>query len=710
MQDNETLDTLFSFLLGPVIGRATSDLVAPMEGERVVIVRQEDSSKPLSLPELTTSELDDSMVADPLPIIDIFDWTTIDEFQRRTSAGWDVLVAVPPPGALESRDELYRFLSASMGSARDGSRAIFILPAMMVRNQYAVRHVLIEQGGLRGLVFPASSPPRSMGMAPSLRLVLAAWSPDYSRQSPTRIVSIDRAGEVEREFDVVLNPDVPWSVRALDPAHQEHLDRWAANLDAVPLPEVAEVVRPVRVPTDGGIVLHPRQITPTGIDLAVEVPSSEGRREPASHFTQLQTGDVICRALGDPNWCIVTSDQLVSSVFVDRQVLVLRSTGIDPVLLLAFLRSDAATRQFATFDDGTVPRVTTRALDALRVPTGIQPRLMGPVDAVREFKATSQRLANEFEARYRAAFDEPDRDSIAEALADAATEASLALDLVERATDPLHRARQFLPHPLARTLRSYENDRQAGTPQEVYAHLLRFGETTITILGILGLSYLTAVQRQPLVPEWSSGFSRGVSLGTWLRCANEGAKAARQAGEPLAGLAAALSTRSPLNSVLDEFLSARQDQSHGAGPRSAYEYERRVVELEDKLNICLDQLVPLARSDWFIVSSLQWLESDQTFRVFGRSLTGDHPDFARWESRRAKPLESDVVFARFGSLDIPLLGFCQLRSCPKCLNEELYYPDRLNGSMVRLRSLDRGHQTELPLASCKLPSELGMRV
>lgn len=106
------------------------------------------------------------------------------------------------------------------------------------------------------------------------------------------------------------------------------------------------------------------------------------------------------------------------------------------------------------------------------------------------------------------------------------------------------------------------------------------------------------------------------------------------------------------------------------------------------------------------MSSLHWTPQQNTFRVLGRSLRGDHPDFARWETTRATPLETGVVYAELGTLTVPLRGFCQLRSCPKCLNEELYYPDKLAGSMVRLRSLDRGHQAEVSLHEFGLPSEL----
>jgi hypothetical protein len=387
-------------------------------------------------------------------------------------------------------------------------------------------------------------------------------------------------------------------------------------------------------------------------------------------------------------------------------VIVIRPEQVEPSFLLAFLRSDAAALQLELAEQGsTIPRVSPRALRELLVPAGLSgDSLPHSDDVIRQFRATSQSLADDLDARYRAAFDRSSSEEVNSALADATGEAAMALDLLRRTTDPLHRARQFLPHPLARTLRSYENNVRGGSAQDVFNDLLRFGETAITMLGIVGMSFLSQrnLERDES-REWHRGFARGgVALGTWLKAANAGARAARESDEPLGGLAAALATNSPLNRVLDEFLHERNEQAHGAGPRSPHEYELRILELQERLFIALDELAPLARSEWFVVSSLHWSSETGTFTLLGRLLMGDHPDFPRWEAERPAPVDNDVVFARLGDLDLSLAGFCQIRACPTCLNEELYYPDRVRGSMARVRSLDRGHQTELTLADLGL--------
>lgn len=417
----------------------------------------------------------------------------------------------------------------------------------------------------------------------------------------------------------------------------------------------------------------------------------------------LEAGDIVGRTIGQPHWTLVYESDVAAGLSASRQVFVLRPTSVRPDLLLAFLKSDAAALQLEAEAVGaTIPRLTPRALRDLLVPTlDLTSEQLPEAEPIAQFRRLSGTLADDLEARYRAAFDRPQAEQVRVALADAAGDAAMALDLVSRVTDPLHRARQFFPHPLARTLRVYDNHRRAKSHADVYQDLVRFGETAIILLGGIGLAHLAVTGE--VNQQWTEHLGRaGVPLEAWLRAANDGAERARRDGDNLGGLAQALSTQSPLNKALDVFLEARKDDSHGAGPRSPYEFEQRSLDLEDTLHAAVAGLAPLARSDWFVIERLAWSARSGAFSAFGRSLRGDHPDFARWIEDRHSPLESDVIHVRLGSADLSLQGFCVLRPCSLCLHEELYYPDRVRGSMVRLRSLDRGHQAEVPLAESRL--------
>lgn len=705
-REESVLQPLLAHLFGPVLARIIADAAQAQESERVVIVGQGEMTGPKSWAVQQEGWEDDhgDVVHDPLPTIDLHSWTSEAAFREQQADGWDVLVAFPPNNP-RNQSELQGFLQAAHDTARDRARASLVLPTgLLAGHRSGVRQALLETGSVASLIFPPkdsrSTIPRVHG---GVDVAVTQWLP-ADRTESTEVVAVSSLRDDERRFQVHLSADRPWSVPALDPERAKRIDQWARKGNARRLGEIAGFPRPDAHAGDVSAVLAPQQITKNGIDLDVESPRRQTRSD--ERLVTLQEGDIVGRTLGNPLWTVVALDELGDGLAAGRHVTVIRAHDLDPKFLVAFLRSDAATWQFEeAAAASTVPRVTVSALRELLVPSLALPdKALTSDDPVARFRAVSSGLADELQSRYSAAFDHPSDPHVGEALADAVGDAAMATELVERVSDPLHRARQFLPHPLARTVRVYENHRRIGSPADVYQDLLRFGETAIILLGAVGLAYRTGHAHQELSAQWSENFERsGVSLGAWLKAANDGAYTARCNEEPLGGLARAMSTKSSLNRLLDQFLEARNEHAHGAGPRSPYEYEQAIFGLEELLHRAVADLAPLARSEWFVVEGLDWSARTGTFTLFGRSLSGDHPDFDNWTSERDRPLESGQVHVRLGSLDLPLGGFCLLRSCSVCLHEELYYPDRLRGSMVRLRSLDRGHQSEMALAETRLP-------
>ena len=522
------------------------------------------------------------------------------------------------------------------------------------------------------------------------------------RLAITQVRRPEAPGLEELAFEAHLPADQPWTIASLDPDRAAKLETWRRAGNAQPLSELASFPRPSLLTADVPRVLRPIQITSSGLDIDADAatPLPEGER-----FVALRAGDLVGRSLGVPHWTILDPSDVEGGLASTHQVAVIRAERIDPRYLLAFLRSDAAAGQLeASAMGSSVRRVSPRALRELLVP--VIDISLAEGDPIRRFRGLANDLADKIETRYRTAFDVPKTAAVTAALAAATDDAAIAAGLLEQVSDPLYRARQALPHPLARTLRVYAGHKRRQSHIDMHQDLLRFGETAIILLGSIGLAYLNVRRGDAaLDDEWEGRLrGTGVSLGTWLRVANVGAEAARRSGEPLGDLAAALSTKSPLNTVLGQFLEARNDQAHGAGPRSPFEYEQRTLDLEDALRVAIHELSPLERSEWFVVDDLAWSARGSTFTASGRSLKGDHPDFEPWLSERDHPLESNVVHARLGKADLALGGFCTLRTCSRCLHEELYYPDRIRGSMVRLRSLDRGHECEVALG------EVGLKI
>lgn len=721
-------------LLTPVFGASMSRLIAQLAnaqaGERVIILEPERGDGGVRRPawaptgwaageDLAGYDTGDTG-PDPLPLIDFLAWTDAATAAAELQAGWDVLIGFPPQGGPQKEDPLGGFLRVIARMARAKARAFLLISQglLSARSPQAVRQALLDAGAIRTLaVAPAGHRQIMQGLPISTNVGLVHLAslrePDYDsgrRRPATRVVRIPYGFSERSSFEVELPADAPWSFEALDPERAQQIDRWASRSNAVLLEEIAQLPRGSD-PPHGSKLLHPRQITELGIDPQLEVDDSPGELRGRRHpVVVLQPGDLVARTIGEPHWTLITEEDLEGVLVAQKnKVTVIRPTAVTPRYLLSFLTSTAAARQLETLVAGSViPRVPPTALRSLRVPMlEVTEDSLADRDPVRDFRMLSSRLGAELDERYRTAWDETSADRVSSALREATSDAAMASELLSQVTDPLTRARAFMPHPLARIIRVYQNlKKTGGHDPEVHARLLLFGETSVILLGTIGLAYCANYRNLGLDDEWTDRFPRGIALGTWLRAANASAEQARRTKDSLGGLATALSTNSPLNKTLDAFVAARNDVMHGAGPHSPIEYQMRISELEELLNDAVEQLAPLARSEWFVAERLTWSSRSKRFAAFGRSLKGDHPDFETWAEERTEPLDDSVIHMRLGGVELSLGGFCLLRACEQCLHEELYYPDKLRGSMVRLRSLDRGHQNEVPFDTTGLPPGL----
>lgn len=700
MTDNQPmLQPLLSHLFGPTLGTAVAEMAKAAQGERVALL-----GTAATVPGDLHQQIDDALdtfaddLHDPFPVIQFVDWQPRVGMVGLTPP-WDLLIGVPPQG-IKGEAELGEFLRFVTSTSSDRARAVFLFSETWLAREYAGRGraQLMDLGTVRGLTFTGARhvDPRRYFSSPGV--VLVDWVPTATRIGSAQVGRLAGPGQDPLQFQATLSPDRPWTPEQLDPQRAARIQRWAEAGAAQPLTQFADLPMPARLDGDDVRLLHGNQIRRTGLALDEELPDGERpeRDRPDPRVVRLEPGDIVGRSFGEPLWVVVSEEHLGEALAATDHVLVVRPTSLEPYALAAFLRSDAAAMQLPAWSPTTKTRLQRRHLRELLVPD-LELSGLRRDDPIAEFRAIAAELADNAETRYRSAFDSPTNDNVRASLAEAHADAAMAADLIRRLGDPVHRGQQFLPHPLARTLRVYQTHQMAGSPMDMHRDLLRFGETTIVMLGAIGLAYLDS-QGASAPDEWTTAFTRGgVPLGAWLASANTGAQAARTCGESLGGLARALSTKSALNETLDFFLQKRNDDAHGAGPRSPYEYQQEVSELEESLYDLLRELSPLAKSDWFIVEGLDWNQRRNTFTVRGRSLRGDHPDFAVWAAERVQPLSSGTIHVALGPTMLQLGGLCTLRPCAKCLHEELYYPDRLRGSVVRLRSLDRGHEAEATL-------------
>jgi hypothetical protein len=600
-------------------------------------------------------------------------------------------------------------LAALTRTASAHARAFLFVPSgSLARRHPDVREALTSSGHIRELAFPGERPSvRKDGLGTSLSMAVVRWEPGpEAADSRTRVLELGTEGD--RPFETALDPAQPWSHGHLDPSLHQKVHRWAERGQAQPLGRLVEFPRLQRE-AEFRQLLEARQLTPLGIDLAVELPDQmreQRQREQPPRVVVLAEGDVIGRSIRGPHWTRV--DQATAALglaVVPSHVIVLRPTGIDSRLLVQFLGSDAAELQLRAYRQADqFNRVNRRMLGELLVPSlQVSPTLLREPDPLLEFERLSTELIEDLRQRRRQAFDRPDPASVTPALSDALGDAEMAGELLRRVVDPVQRAREFLPHPLARIIRVYSNHQRTGDHEPSYRTLLSFGETLTVLLGVVGLSYMSHAG-QPPAEDWVTPFRRGgVSFGQWLSAARRGAESARRGGELMGGLTQALSTSGPLMKSLEAFNEERNSNAHGHRPQTRRDFVERVDALDEQLQIAIQQLGALSRSEWFIIERLEFDQAAELFTLTGWTLKGEHPDFDTWIERREQALATGVVYARFGELNLPLDHFCRLESCPTCGHDELYYPDRERAGQVRLLSLDRGHQLKMPVDEDRFP-------
>lgn len=442
-------------------------------------------------------------------------------------------------------------------------------------------------------------------------------------------------------------------------------------------------------------VLHPSYLIsplPGISDLPVRVNATE----PAY---RLRAGDIVGRDLANPRyWTVLPEDYegvqpgqgiIVISLF--REVLPAQ-------YLVVYLSSPQAEVAFPRY--GTIPRIRIRDLADFRVP-----ECEGDLAAI---QASASRLdAGPIEAgKMRAALDES-RKSIFDAPTsrerrvrlEQAGDFSYAVgQALRKRSEPDRIYQETYPYAIARAVRRFKHSPSLAEQHEA---VLQCAESLILSLGILSLALAAQVGQQNLaeIAAWQKSVREGgASLGHLVAVVRAVGAETRESGDMGIGLAEATAARkggAGLMADLGRLVNHRNKIRHGSGPRTHAEVEKSLGQLTDLVFAAMGSSAFLARSQWVNVDRLRWLSEIGRFRISGRSLMGDHPDFEMVEFETDRPLDDDRLYVRTPQSGlIPLSPYCILSDCPRCLAPELYYPDRLTKTTAMLKSLDRGHELD----------------
>ena len=631
-------------------------------------------------------------VEDPLPIVEFIDPGSV----PRLSAS-DVLVGELPTSAPHKSygGVPDRFLSELVRPGGDeiGAVAVLLVPAIPLRSRRSdLRELLQSLGAISDVAFVSlRMAHRSPGLRrPTAIVRLVLGQPPQ----PTRVSTVDPAEETE-PFEVMLDAGVPWQIAALDPLRAQRIEQWKARTQARPLFEVAVLDPRDRPLSENAQVFSGRDITESGLQLQDDGgPARLGDRGPSPRA--VLPGDVVGRASGRQVWTVV-DDEAEDLAADPMTVMVIDPGPIDPWLLAMFLQSESAQLQFEVLlgPDGEPRRMSPSDLQRLFIPAALLDARIGP--ELQLLRETCEELLGNLKVEAEAVFSLTRTEDAVRQVTEVQRDAAQAQRLIGEVRDFRARAQQTLPHPLARVVRRLQMAERKENPREAYEELLGLAETSTIMLGAVFAAFRRHVgaEDDDEFVMWRQKVAQGgASMGHWLALARKGSELARRSDHAVGGLAHALRTSGPLLSALERLLEQRNDDAHGAVPRTPYEFQVRLDNLTPLTVDVLEGLAALTHGEFFYAEALEYQQSG-TFTVVGRDLTGDHPDFAPWRRSIDEPLPTQQIHVTLGQETFSMGPYCRLIACSICMREELYYPDKTVGSTLRLRSLERGHGAQL---------------
>ncbi|WP_155058724.1 hypothetical protein [Streptomyces blattellae] len=267
--------------------------------------------------------------------------------------------------------------------------------------------------------------------------------------------------------------------------------------------------------------------------------------------------------------------------------------------------------------------------------------------------------------------------------------------------DVLAAARNTMPHPVARAVRTFQ---LAHTGKDQYEALLDAAEilaicVSVTSAALLrgtdgtghgvGLRNLSALRSAFL----SGG---GATFGTWTNWLDALRRLAADRPDVVPGLRESLHDEpdSPgLVGRLNALRAERNRAAHGDRPQSVDESALRVAECVPHLEKALEQAEFLTRTPWLLTVSCAYRPRSHTFDVVAHHVMGDHPDFERREFTWTQPVADGMFYVLSPDGPVSLSPFVASLFCPQCRQMEVCYASKAvrDSGPATLKSFARGH-------------------
>lgn len=426
----------------------------------------------------------------------------------------------------------------------------------------------------------------------------------------------------------------------------------------------------------------------------------------ANHL-QAEDNDILLSRYGEKFRTLLADDHL-DGLLVDKSIYVIRlhkEWNFLKQYLIEFFRSDKGQGLLGTCDYGMTRRgLYVSSLRDLVIPVPEKPAIE-LIDQLYETELDFLRRVDQSRELKRKVFSIEDPERVSTELRELSTEAQILSSGILQSDDLDYQIRNYYPFPIAFT---YRNLSAVHSKPRLYQEQLRVSENLLAFLGIIGLS-LAAGANQIATGDYNelsyrrigNKFASGVSPGHWYQIAYHSAKfikdnlhSAFSSSFSNLWFKGRGSSLSDFGKVLKKIIEWKNDFKHDRGPKTDYQYEEMVKELNHKLEFCYDKLSFFVQYPIRLVKDMD-IDWETEKRILDTLVyKGDHPGLKQERVEHEQTLPKNKLYLETSDENwVNLYPLMSVRYCPQCENRETYFYDRWDGPghKARLKSFERGH-------------------
>jgi hypothetical protein len=557
---------------------------------------------------------------------------------------------------------------------------------------------------------------KSKDASRTLKFFKYKWSTDFDAQS---VILNDLATLIKREggetqFGYVYRENLEsgsmWSFDLHSPKTKQKQQSLSKLGELRRLEDLFHINRGLNIAQNGDMIrpqmkpgyihlLHGKNVTDDGLKFLEDL----NRFVPRDDVIPLQYGDICVRGIGREKVTACLISEQTPNYTTDHTIFTLRAKRKlqfeELEYYLSYLRSTVAWHFLQA--KGTSITLTERTLKNLPVP---EPN-MDIVETLKILAVAQENLVSwqdDIHEAKRDLFKFQNENNSKQKLLSIGRQIRQRVSAAQQIDHLPYRIRTQFPHPLAYRWRTIE----ACSPNiEGYDQVLETAEAIAYFMCALSMAVVqSSEERIGYLDDMAHRIThekRGTSFGDWFSILTESrdSKKLKTLSEEIEfGEVLRFLDYPDVEKALSKLKGARNDRSHGRGPKSKSAIQDAFETELINLKLIYQAAEFLTDYSLLIVEDVRPDSITNTYGYSYRELTGDHSLVPiKHEGTSSSIIEKDSLYLRNNRNQLLLLRpFIQRIECPQCESVSTFYLDRHNveENTCTLKSIEHNHHFE----------------